>query len=114
MRMSGACSGSRTAATAIGSGRRGSTRKVCRWAGTKAASSAAAAHPPARRVAGTAISAAVTISATPLACTHARASPSSGGTSHAYVCGRTRCSTPDPPSAAASTVAVRVSSTRSP
>ena len=80
----------------------------------KATSSAAAAYPPARRVAGTAINPAVTISATPLAYTQARAFPSSGGTSHSYVRGRTRCSTPDPPSAAANTVAVRVSSTRSP
>src|SRR4051794_814688 len=76
--ISGACSGSRAVATASRTG---------------------------RRVGGTASSAAVPISATPVAVHQGRASPSSGGTSHSYSRGRTRCRTPEPPRTTASPAA---------
>src|SRR5205085_11390916 len=64
--ISGACRGRRRTAAVSGSGRRGTTRNVCTCAGRKAVSRAVAAQPPVRRVDGTASSAAVASSATPL------------------------------------------------
>jgi DNA-binding Lrp family transcriptional regulator len=75
----GTWNGMRATATASFPGWCRNTRSVWACAGRTPTSTATAAHPPARRVRGTASRPAVASSATPLPMTHGRGEPSSGG-----------------------------------